>query len=394
MSSSFKQMGDSIEYTANTILRRCHAIVLAFTIFNALDHADAFSIQGCFPGLRGYQCTKPIAQNVFSATKSIHCRNKRITKRCTLLNEQSLASVQNEINGESNVLLRSEHEGYTCQSQAIIPDNQCANSSSTQPQTSQPAMNYVATENYNPISDLQMMTLKSKIMKYMVSSSTTLSKNRIIILWRNLLNDTPEIHGFPISFLAEQMKIIMQSVGRTSNTTTALISTELALQQITTNAEIDWDLVSPYLDAYTFEMGGGVTGLVYGVVGVADGTQICTSPVGSVQSTIPQNYILTGDGCLYELGRPAFANDSLSQAKQKKSPYSLSGTTKEWFSNGQETASLMVENARATVSEKTSDDTVINSDLWQLAGVTTIVLSGAMAMESLSHHLTVNVFWV
>ena len=397
MTSLLEQIIDSSVLKAHASAWRCQAIFFACTIFNLFGKADAFSIQESIHWQRQHPATRIESARI--TTKSIPFRSKRVSQCDTLLNEQSLATVQNESGEESNVILRSEHEGYTFQSQAAMRDDQLMNASST---LTPSCIKTATIEIYNPISDLQMMTLKSKIPKYMVTKpasfefdSTRPNKtNRIVVLWRNLMNDTPELHGYPISFLSEQMKSTMQYIYLTSNTTITLTSTELALKQAINDAEIDWDLVSPYMDAYTFEMGGGVTGLAYGVTGVADGTQICTSSVGDVQSTILRNYILTGDGCLYELGRPAFSKDSLSQVAAQDLSYSLSGTTKEWFRNGKETASLIVKNSRAIVNEIKDDDAAIDSDLWQLAGLTTLVLSGAMAMETLSHHLTVNVFWV
>jgi hypothetical protein len=37
---------------------------------------------------------------------------------------------------------------------------------------------------------------------------------------------------------------------------------------------------------------------------------------------------------------------------------------------------------------------LFDPDLVQLAGLTAVVLTGAWAMQALSHHLTVNIFWV
>ena len=365
-------------------MRRCHAIVFACTILNVFKNVSGFSIQGryCY---QVYQRSTTSTQNIDAVdTKQTYFRKKRNSKRDIRLNEKSIAAVQNELKEEFEVMSRSEKERYTSQSQATDRNGECTNASSSQPRLSSSFLNSVSGASRNYISDLQVMTLKSKITKFMVTSASgpVNTKKRFIILWRNLLNDTPELHGYPISFLSEQMKSLMRCIDQTSNTTTALSSIDLALQQITNDAEIDWDLVSPFLDAYTFEVGGGVMGLAYGVIGVADGTHICTSSVGDVQYTIPRNYILTGDGCFYELGRPAFSNESLSLVPQRMQSNSLISTTQEWFSNLKDTDSLTVENFR------------VDADLWQLAGLTTLVLSSAMAMETLSHHLTVNMFWV
>lgn len=390
----------SIEFKT-TNMRYCQAIVVACSVLNAFDfrYVDAFSVQWNFNGHQR-------AQNRKIANDSMNLKNRQNSQRDTILYEQSVAPVQNDASEESNFVLTMErsqnHEGLEFQSQPNLQNDRLADTSSAYPQSSPSHRNSRKLPIDNRINDLQMMALKSKISKYMTISPRTLTTEtnspektkRIIVLWRNLLNDTPELTGYPIHFLSEKMKSIMRNLDLSSNqTTTTLSSTEMTLQHVSKDAEIDWDFVLPYIDAYTFEVGGGVTGLVYGVSGIADGTQICTTSVGDVQSTIPRNYIQTGDGCIYELGRPAFSNDSVVQTATQS--YSLSGTSKHWFRDGKETASLIAKKTRIPAfDDNTKNESIIDSDLLQLAGLTALVLTGSMAMETLSHHLTVNVFWV
>jgi hypothetical protein len=244
------------------------------------------------------------------------------------------------------------------------------------------------------LTDMQILSLNSKISKFMVQHTANASKEspdqrkKMVVLWRNLQDDTPELAGFPIPYLSE----CVRSMIHLSHPSIIATLENVSDVDKTNETFVDWDTVVPYLDAYTFEAGGGVSGLAYGVTGVADGTKICTTPVGDLRTTIPRNYIQTSDGYLYELGRPSFAGDSVVQTTPQA--YSLIGATKKWFRDGKVAASLMVNNAGVSNIDKKSRDFTIDPELFKLAGLTTLVLFCAAAMESLSHHLTVNVFWV
>lgn len=124
--------------------------------------------------------------------------------------------------------------------------------------------------------------------------------------------------------------------------------------------------------------------------GLRDGTNIETASVGQVEVTIPLGYVLTeGDGVAYELGKPLV---------QEEEAYSMDGVTKKAI----RTAGSLSSQATSTVSETirqrgaptvgTEEDP--NSMLVRLGASTGLLLAGATAMSMLSHHLTVNVFWV
>lgn len=131
---------------------------------------------------------------------------------------------------------------------------------------------------------------------------------------------------------------------------------------------------------------------MYGVPGLRDGTRIETSPVGQVEVTIPLGYVLTEDiGIGYELGSPL--------SDEGETPYSLGGVTR---TAGQAAGSLSKAAAsnmaamtrKGLASSSTGDDESSNAMLLQLGASTGLLLAGATAMSMLSHHLTVNVFWV
>jgi hypothetical protein len=257
-------------------------------------------------------------------------------------------------------------------------------------------LNVTSPSLHRPMSDLQMMALKSNIGKFIVPRSGSLTGSdktpnmakKSIVLWRNFLDSTQELTGYPIAFLSEQMKSMLNLLDRSAVTSESTVLVESMIGNMINKTDVDWDLVVPYIDTYTFELGGGVSGLVFGVAGVADGTRICTSPVVDVQTTIPRNFIETGDGCLYELGRPAFSSDLSPQSS------TISGVTKQWFRSGKETASVLIKNSASVVNDNLNDGKKVDSELFQLGALTTLLLTGASVVENLSHHLTVNVFWV
>ena len=125
----------------------------------------------------------------------------------------------------------------------------------------------------------------------------------------------------------------------------------------------------PLLDDYQFETSGGLSGKVYGIVGLLDGTRVETSRVKDVQVTLPKGYIQTEDGSVaYELGLPLRTTEGVD--------YSLGLTSAKGISQA--------------ISQRSTD----TDFLLQIGASTGIVLAAATAMNMLSHHLTINVFWV
>lgn len=225
-----------------------------------------------------------------------------------------------------------------------------------------------------PWSDLQEWALREKISRHMVQVSTNDDNLKCLILWRNLVDDTPQLVGYPVLFLVERLKEMRQN------------------DKAQYPVNVDWQTL-PYLDAFEFENEGGLTGNVYGVQGVADGTRIRTTPVGDVHVTIPRNFVRTADGSvIYELGRP------IEQTRDQSYPLSRTTTntyTKHWQRDGKElAASMMTSNGSTETRQQRPASTIVDNDLLQLGGLTALVMGGALAMESLSHHLTINVFWV
>jgi hypothetical protein len=235
-----------------------------------------------------------------------------------------------------------------------------------------------------PLNDVQLAALRRGIPKFIIPIKSVhgngWASGQFVVLWRSLVDDSPELAGFPISFLVEQAQSLDVSYSLSTSKTLPTKPRETIDNKI-----IDWGRVLPYIDAYQFESGGGLSGLVYGIAGVSDGTRVRTTPVGDVQTTLPRNFVQTADGCFYELGKPSFVEDS------DYLPYSVSGTSKRWYRNGSEIASSMV--AKTTNGDNFSSGPV-DADILQLSALTALVLGGSYVLGTLSHHLTVNVFWV
>lgn len=156
------------------------------------------------------------------------------------------------------------------------------------------------------------------------------------------------------------------------------------------------------VDDFEFTSNGGISGRAYGLPGVADGTLIRTPTLITAETTVPLGYVTTqGEtnsdndvGFSYELGTCA-----------SSSVYSLDGTERSAALAA--ARRLVVEGAVDTSRQAASvakdmavtgsgllSDTEANRDLVYLGGATAMLLASATAVGMLSHHLTVNVFWV
>jgi hypothetical protein len=246
-----------------------------------------------------------------------------------------------------------------------------------------------------PWSDIQEWALRDQFPRYTVkipvwtgdnpyesqndneSSQTTM---KVFTLWRTMCQEVTELTGYPIPFLQERLRDTSAdaSTGAPGVPPRVLPSSEIL----------------PFLDEFEFESAGGLSGRVYGVAGVADGTRIQTTPVGNVQITVPRGFVRTADGSvIYELGRPR-ATD------KDDSPFSLSSMSSAASARSkalqavQEEASAWAGSLSNVGSDLKNTDGDVDADLVRLGGLTAVVLSGALAVDLLSHHLTINMFWV
>lgn len=233
-----------------------------------------------------------------------------------------------------------------------------------------------------PWSNVQQWALEDNIAKFTV---TLPSSKKRYAMWRTMAREVTELAGYPIPFL---VKMHERSVKVDDNESAKSIG-----ETETTPG------ILPMVDDFEFASNGGVVGRAYGIPGVADGTRINTPPLVSVEQTIPLGYVTTEEDELgvsfsYELGICA-----------SNSVYSLDGTER---SSALLSARRLVLEGAVDSSKRLADvakdtqvsgsgllsDAESNRDLAYLGGATAMLLASATAVGMLSHHLTVNVFWV
>jgi hypothetical protein len=217
-----------------------------------------------------------------------------------------------------------------------------------------------------PWSDIQAWALRDNIAKYTIMIPLTRGGKEtaeVYALWRTMTNELTDVAGYPIDFLQDMYARQRKKDESPMQATPMLL---------------------PYLDEYDFTSAGGMSGRVYGVPGLADGTTIETSAVDNVQLTLVKGFIRTSDGsAAYELGRPQREEfTSFDEAKK-----GASGALLRNLKNaGSQVAPLARE---AADSAEDADQMLV-----RLGASTGILLAGATAINMLSHHMTVNVFWV
>ena len=221
-----------------------------------------------------------------------------------------------------------------------------------------------------PWTDAQQFALMDQLSKYTIQIPQEGKKEmQIVTLWRTLSNEVIELSGYPVSFLVDrQMELQQQPDCRTKTSPNIL----------------------PYLDDYEFTTAGGISGAVYGVQGVADGTRIETSAVENVQVTLPKGFVQTNCKVLYELGRPLQLSDTVGGASTATAASATAAA-------GSIARSVAVEGGQQlgkVANDLVENPPAVDPELVQLGVLTGLVVAGAAAVGTLSHHLTVNVFWV
>jgi hypothetical protein len=207
-----------------------------------------------------------------------------------------------------------------------------------------------------PWTDFQDWALRDNIAKYVVSIPRKgASAPETYALWRTMGREVVELSGYPIEMLQQMCTLQLRTEGE--NALPAKTPASL-----------------PLLDDYQFEPSGGLSGKVYGIPGLLDGTRVETSLLKDVQVTLPKGYVQTRDDSIaYELGMPFM--------RVMERGYSLGIPS-----------SAVVDKVMGQAADQLDSTDV---DLLVKLGATTgILLAGATVINMLSHHLTVNVFWV
>ena len=237
-----------------------------------------------------------------------------------------------------------------------------------------------------PWSEVQQWTLRDNVPKYIIRipikqktllTSTKSQEDTVLssfALWKSLQNDVPELAGYPIDFLQARYEEILRGEQK-KNDDSDDNGTIKSAEPPTAPG------VLPYLQDYEFSSGGGICGYVYGMDGVSDGSRIETSVVRDVKESLPRGYIQTSDFyASFELGNPLLQSD----VQVEKGIVANASPLKD-VSN-----IVTMEQMRSALNDIDDGDGM----LLRLGALSGIVLAGATGLSMLSHHLTVNVFWV
>jgi len=217
----------------------------------------------------------------------------------------------------------------------------------------------------NSWGEIQEWALRDNISKYTVNIPKLAncagggSNGVEYAMWRCLLRDIVELTGYEIQFVHQMYQRQLQKERLTKVLSPGVL---------------------PLLDDFQFLPNGGVSGRIQGLPGISDGTTVQTSPLTNVELTLPKGYILTDDGSTaYELGAPlsnVAGGESVTGNVSKKLMKGMDETTSDLFNS----------------ISKASD---VPYDALKIFGTpTAIMCGGVIAANLLSHHLTVNVFWV
>ena len=209
------------------------------------------------------------------------------------------------------------------------------------------------------------------------------------------MREVPELAGYPISFLLQMHQRSLQnekSSSKSSNTTSS--------------AMLETPGVLPMVDDFEFVSNGGIVGRAYGLPGIADGTKIQTPSLIYAETTVPLGYVTTqGEdsssmeengavGFSYELGTCAsLSTSSLDGSERSAALAAARRLVVEGVADSSKQAASVAKDLAVTGSGLLSDNEA-NRDLAYLGGASALLVACATAVGMLSHHLTVNVFWV
>ena len=249
-----------------------------------------------------------------------------------------------------------------------------------------------------PWSDLQQWALRDNLPKYTIripiqqtatvapaksESSTAAAEDTVLepfALWRSLQNDVPELAGYPIEFLrARHEDMRRDQENHVEDTGGVGVDNKATIRVVQHRVTPG---VLPFLQSYEFSAGGGICGDVYGMNGVSDGSRIETSALRNVKESLPKGYVQTSDGgASFELGAPLRSDEGMVST--------ASAAAKEF---GAEKLSDLSTKQLRTLANSVEEDG--DGMLLRLGALSGVLLAGATAINMLSHHLTVNVFWV
>ena len=230
-----------------------------------------------------------------------------------------------------------------------------------------------------PWGDLQSFALHDNLPKYVVVIPIPGKKDKYgtFALWRSLIKDSVELAGYEVDYVRRRYEADVKT--REDWKGYRIGDGGDSMEFGTAPGEL------PLLESFVFHPDGGVSGLSYGLPGIADGVSIRTTAVTDIEKTVIMGYVRTADGsAAYELGSPA--GSIYSEDMRQNMLENVARTAGTLMRSG-------VPPAVVPASAGGGGD-AMDSNLVNLAGTTAMLLAAASAVGMLSHHLTVNVFWV
>ena len=248
-----------------------------------------------------------------------------------------------------------------------------------------------------PWSEVQEWALDDNLPKFtvIIPKNGSGEKSKRYAMWRTLTREVPELAGYPIPFLRQMHQRLLLKKD-TDNTNKSSSSSSYI---------VETPGVLPMVDMFVFASNGGIAGQAYGLPGIADGTRIQTPPLISSETTIPLGYVtIQGDdninevGFSYELGTCGTSMDG--SGRESRNVVALAAARRLVIDGALDSSKQVVNVAKDIADTATTgslgllSDKEANQDMIYLGGATALLLTAATAVGMLSHHLTVNVFWV
>eukprot|EP00814_Leptocylindrus_danicus_P020449 CAMPEP_0116006932 /NCGR_PEP_ID=MMETSP0321-20121206/2011_1 /TAXON_ID=163516 /ORGANISM="Leptocylindrus danicus var. danicus, Strain B650" /LENGTH=327 /DNA_ID=CAMNT_0003475557 /DNA_START=40 /DNA_END=1020 /DNA_ORIENTATION=- len=204
--------------------------------------------------------------------------------------------------------------------------------------------------------------------------------------WRSMVREVPELTGFDVELVRRRYsKLLLLEQNTVDPENQDVDSSSNPKNKKTPPTSFLPDIL-PLLEKYSFEKEGGLSGYAYGIAGVADGTQMTTPPLRGCEVTIPQGWVESEDGsCIYELGDPLDVEQgySLDYAKQ-----AVSGVSKGLVSSAAAASNGGLSSGSPSSSSNEDTQALVN-----LAALTGMLLASAAAVNTISHHVSVHVYW-
>jgi len=266
---------------------------------------------------------------------------------------QAFTPVYQRITSQSKIF-KPKRSTFLLSSRSTPSPTSWSSSNNTDFNDSKPVEDIIILDSWG---DTQEWALQDNVPKYTVNIPKLAKSSACVTyaMWRSMTRDTIELSGYDIDFIRNMHQTQLKK-NKSSESSPGVL---------------------PLLNEFEFRPNGGVAGRIQGLQGISDGTVIETSPLSQVDLTVPRGYVVTDDGSTaYELGVP-LSKESFSLTQFATDADMVTGIANN------------VKDSISSVNGARDVDLVAN-----LGKTTAIVLGAGVALNLLSHHLTVNVFWV